>query len=185
MTLAQITFSLSAVFGIIGLWALALPANWRAAMKAFPRFAPAGWIFVVVDLVWFSFNINASPLGGFDEYKRALWIVTPVLIFLLIRYLDELLAARALGGFILLVPGAIFDASRADYLTAYRLIMVAVGYALVVGGCFLVSGPHRFRLWFSSPIATDGKARRTGFALVGLAVSLAAVAQIHYVAHGP
>ena len=181
MTLAQITFSISAVLAVLGAWALASPVSWRAAMKAYPRFAPAGWAFAIVDLVWFAANIKATPLGGLDDYKQYLWIVIPFFIFLIVRYLDELLAVRALGGFILLVPGAILDASRADYHTAYRLIMVAVAYAFVVAGCLLVSGPHRFRMWMNSPIATDSKARRTGAAFAALALCLAGVAQIHYV----
>ncbi len=183
MNLAQITFLISAVLAIAGLWALAAPVTWRTAMKAYPRFAPAGWVLTVVNLVWFAANIKATPLGGLDAYKPYLWIVTPACIYLIIRYLDELLAARALGGLMLLVPGAILDASRVDYHTAYRLIMVAVAYAIVIVGCFLVSGPQRFRMWLASPIATDNKARRTGAALLGLAISLAGVAQIHYVGH--
>lgn len=185
MTLASITFLVSAAFALIGLWALVSSGSWRAAMKAYPRWQPAGWFFTVVDLAWFAVNIQATPLSGFDAYKVYLWIVTPAIIYLIIRYLDELLAARALGGFLLLLPGAILDASRIDYDIRYRLIMVAVAYAMVVGGCFLVSGPHRFRMWMASLIATDAKARRTGGAFIGLAMCLAGVAQMHYVAHGP
>jgi hypothetical protein len=185
MTLAQITFAIAAALAALGLWALASPASWSAAMKAYPRWAPAGWFFVVVDLVWFAMNIKATPLGGLDSFKTYLWIVVPVLIFLLIRFLDELLAARALGGFLLLVPGAILDASRASYDMRYRLVMVVVAYAIAIVGCYLVSGPHRFRLWLASPIANDSKARRTGGALVGLAMCLAGLAQMHYVVHAP
>lgn len=182
MSLAKITFLVSAFFALFGAWALLAPASWRGAMKAYPRWKPAGWALTVVDIVWFALNIKATPLGGFESYKVWLWVAAPVVIFLIIRFLDELLAARALGGLMLLVPGAILDASRIDYDIHYRLIMVGVAYAMVVAGCYMVSGPHRFRMWMASPIATDGKARRTGAALVALALCLTAVAWTHYVA---
>jgi hypothetical protein len=185
MSLATITFLVSGAIGLLGLWALVFPVSWRAAMKAYPRFLPAGWVLVVIDMVWFAFNIKASPLGGLDQYKPWLWLVTPAVIFLLIRYLDELLAVRALGGLLLLVPGVIFDASRIDYATPYRLVMVLVAFGIAVVGCLFVSGPHNFRQWLASPIATNGKARRTGAALLGLALSLAAVSAMHYVARAP
>ena len=180
MTLSLITYTIAAAFALIGVWALALPAAWRTAMQKFPRYTPAGWVFTVISIGWFAWNINASPLGGLDVYKRALWIVAPTVIYLIIRYMDELLAPRALGGFLLLVPGTVLDASRIDYSTPYRLVMVIVAYGFVVIGCYLVAGPHRFRLWLASPIASDTKARRTGASLVALALGLAAVAYVHY-----
>lgn len=182
MTLSLITYAIAAAFALVGAWALALPAVWRTAMQKFPRYTPAGWVFTIIDIAWFAWNINASPLGGLDVYKRALWIVAPTVIYLIIRYMDELLAPRALGGFLLLVPGAVLEASRINYATPYRLVMVVVAYAFVVIGCYLVAGPHRFRLWLASPIASDTKARRTGASLIALAIGFAALAHFAYAA---
>lgn len=180
MTLATITNLTAVAFGAIGLWALAAPAVWRSAMKAYPRFAPAGWVLAAIDLVWFAMNIKATPLGGLDQYKVALWGVTPVTIFLIVRYMDELLAVRALGGIMLLAPGVMLDASRLDYDMPLRLVMVAVAYVLIVTGCLLVSGPHRFRKWLASPASSDRLTRVTGLGLAVLAGALAAVANTAY-----
>ena len=185
MSLAMVTNLTAAAFGVIGLWALSAPAAWRAAIKAFPRFAPAGWILAAIDLVWFAINIQHTPLGGLDQYKVALWVVTPVVIFLIVRFMDELLAVRALGGILLLAPGVMLDASRLNYETPYRLIIVAVAYVLIVAGCFLVSGPHRFRQWLSSPSSSDRLARVTGLSFAVLAGALAALANTAYAAIPP
>lgn len=180
MTLATITNLTAGVLGLVGLWALAAPSAWRQAMRAFPRFVPAGWILATADLVWFAINIQNTPLGGLDHYKVGLWFVTPVVIFLIIRFMDELLAVRALGGLMLLAPGVMLDASRIDYGTPLRLVMVALAYFLIVVGCFLVSGPHRFRVWLSSPTGSDKRARATGTSLAALAIVLAAIANTAY-----
>ena len=63
MTLSLITYAIAAAFALIGLWALAVPAVWRAAMQKFPRYTPAGWFFTVISIAWFAYNINISPLG--------------------------------------------------------------------------------------------------------------------------
>jgi hypothetical protein len=180
MTFQQISLALGAFFLLIGLWALVAPAKWRAAMLAFPRWRAAGWVLVVVDMVWFSLNIKATPLSSFEPWKVYLWVVTPVIIFLLIRFLDELLAARALGGLMLLVPGAIFDASRLDYDIPLRNVMVVIGYIIAIAGAFLVAGPHRFRRWMLKPTANDGNARVTGIVLAVIGFGIAALAIFFY-----
>lgn len=180
MTFQHITLALAAVIAFIAIWALTKPASWRAGVAAYPRWRIAGWVLVVLDVSWFMLNIKATPLSSFEHLKVYIWIVGPVLIFLLIRYLDELLAARALGGLMLLVPGAIFDTARMDYDLPLRNVMVVLGYIMAIAGCFLVAGPHKFRRWMTRPAATDSAAKKFGAASALLAVGLAALALTCY-----
>lgn len=159
---------------LLGLWALAAPAAWRNALLALPRSKAVGWSLTVVSLVWFAWNVWQSPLGVFDSYKVWLYPGTPVVIFLVIRYLDDLLGARALAGILLLWPGTLLDAIRPQE-TPLRLALVVYAYALVVIGCYVVSGPHRFRRWTAWAVASDTRARTAGAGLLALGLAFAAI----------
>ena len=158
----------------VGLWALAIPAVWRNAMLGLPRSKAVGWTLTVVAFTWLAWTVWQSPLGGFDVYKKWLYVVTPVVIGLTIVYLDDLLGARAFAGSLLLWPGTLLDAIRWQE-SQLRLALVVYAYVLVVAGCYMVSGPHRFRRWTSWSVANDGRARLTGTALFGLGAAFEAI----------
>ncbi|AKJ65095.1 hypothetical protein [Kiritimatiella glycovorans] len=149
--------TVGAIAALSGAWALARPEQMLGALKAFPRDAKAAAVLTAVDLAWAAIELNRMYLGTFDRFKPALWILTPLLIFLCIKYMDELLAARALGGLLLLVAAPILDAVRwfptAADPSPWRLVMAVLAYLWIAYGLLLLCAPYWFRKhleWWTS-----------------------------------
>ena len=143
--------NLSIGIGALGLlfsvaW-LGFPSRVEPFLKRLPRDRWIGFLITVVDLVWAAILLWNTPLGWFDAYKRSLFVLTPVAVFLVARFMDELLAARALGGFLLLLPAPVLATAR-WHPSAWRLVIVVLCYAWVIAGVSLVIAPYTFRKTF-------------------------------------
>lgn len=142
---------LSVVALLIGLMALtaggislAAPARVRAGLDAFPRSVLPGRILAVIDLIWAAYELSLMHLGGFDAWKIHLYWMTPVAIFLCIKYLDELLSPRALGGLLLLAAGPVLDAAR-WHPSDWRLVISVIAYLWIFAGLVFLLSPWWFR----------------------------------------
>ncbi|MDK2857312.1 MAG: hypothetical protein PWQ29_881 [Verrucomicrobiota bacterium] len=136
---------------LIGLLALAAggisilaPARVQRGLTAFPRSVWPGRILAAVDLVWAAYGLTLLHLGMMDAWKVHLYWLTPVAIFLCIKYLDELLSPRALGGFLLLAAGPVLDAARWNP-SGWRLIVTVIAYLWIGFGLLLLLSPWWFR----------------------------------------
>jgi hypothetical protein len=154
---------------LINLPMLVFPAGALRVLKAFPRHEWTGWILTAVCIAWSVVLVRAMPLGWFDAYKGWLYIVGPVLYVLIVMFMEELLAARALGGVLLLVADPVLE-SASFQPSSLRLILVVLVYAWVVAGMALVLAPYRFRKAAQALCSTAGRCRVVG----GLGVSLGA-----------
>lgn len=144
MTLAQLSMLLGALGVAASLWQWFAPAQVRRMLDALPRHTTTAWVLTAVDLLWVAWLINQTNLGRFEYLKPALYLVTPLSFFLLINFLDELLAVRALGGLLLLLPHPVLTIARWHPSEA-RLIIAGLAYVWVVVGMALVMSPHLFR----------------------------------------
>ncbi|MFO7642489.1 MAG: hypothetical protein R6X17_14860 [Candidatus Competibacteraceae bacterium] len=126
---------------------VALAAAPGAAVKGlqkFPRSVWPGRALALGALVWVALIVGGASLGRFDHLKRLLWPAAGVSYLLIIFFLDELLAPRALGGLLLLAAQPILLAARFHPSPLSRVIS-AVVYVWVVVGMILVLSPYRFR----------------------------------------
>lgn len=132
-----------------GLFCLARPERVKAELAAFPRSRTPGRVLLAIDLIWAALWINRMYLGSFDRFKPLLWVLTPLLIVLCIRYMDELLSPRALGGFLLLLAGPLLNLARFHPSpldpTPWRLAMTTLCYLWIIYGLFLLCTPYTFR----------------------------------------
>lgn len=142
---------LSVVAFLIGLLALTgggisllAPARIRAGVAAFPRSVWPGRILAAIDLVWAAYELSLMHLGMFDAWKVHLYWLTPVAIFLCIKYLDELLSPRALGGFLLLLAGPVLDIAR-WHPSQWRLVVTVFAYVWILLGLTFLLSPWWFR----------------------------------------
>lgn len=166
MTLSTAGFIVSGLFGLAGLAILLLPAPTRRMAAAFPRHRWAGRLLSAVALLIVARAVLGTDLGRFNGYKPALYLLTPMAIGLVGWLLEELLAARALGGLLLLGSNPILAAARAD--TPWRIALSLAAYAAVVAGMALVVGPHWFRRASERTFASQGRAILTGSVALGL-----------------
>lgn len=168
-------------------WLLA-PGLARKWTEGFPRSRAAAWLLTAAGLGWVTWLILATPLGrgelfgvlvDWDQVKQWLTVVSPVLYFLIVFFMDELLAPRALGALMLLVPEPILSAAR-WHDSPWRLVMTVLAYAMVVAGIVLVLSPYRFRMSAAAWTGTDRRCRQLGIAGAALSAGLVILGVVVY-----
>ncbi len=153
-----------------GLMGWIVPARMQAAMRSFPRHRVAAIMLTVVNVIWVTWLLIETPLGRFESWKPALYVLSPATLLAVIFFMDELLAPRMLAGFLLLLAVPILDAAR-WHESPWRLILTTLVYIWIVWSMLVMLSPYRFRHtveWCEE----DGRQRIvTGvFAVVGAAL---------------
>src|SRR6185295_7095514 len=111
--------------------------------------------------------------GEFSNFRRPLLIILPVGFVLVLKFVDEFLAVRALGILCLLAAEPLLDAAFLRPETS-RLLVTVLAYLLIVAGLFWVTMPYLLRDQISWSARTPGRWRLThGVALLYGAVILA------------
>ena len=146
---------------------LLVPERAREWIRLFPRSKWAGRVIAAVDYVWVGVLLATTPLGWFDEWKMVLWVLVPIAYALTIEFVDELLAARALGGFALLLATPVLNAAQWHPSDA-RLVVTVLAYLWVVAGMVLVVSPYWLRKSAAFWIASNQRCRLG--ALLGMVV---------------
>jgi len=138
--------SLIAAFWLILSHGLALlrPGQVQEWARKFPRSKVTGRVILIVDAIWALTLVVTMDLGEFSNFRTGLEVVILAAAYLTIRYVDEFLAVRALGIFLLLIAEPMVEAAflRPE---AGRLLLVALAYALAVMGMIWVMVPYVLR----------------------------------------
>jgi hypothetical protein len=124
-----------------GLIKPALVQNW---LKRFPRSSIAGIVLLSLALVWSFWLLATMEMGEFSSFRRPLMIVLPIGYVLVMRFVDEFLAVRALGILCLLAAEPLLEAAFFRYETS-RLLVTVFAYLLIVAGLFWVTMPYLLR----------------------------------------
>src|SRR5256886_6702652 len=106
--------------------------------QRFPRSRVAGVILLTADLVWSFWLLATMEMGEFSAFRRPLLIALPIGYVLVLRFVDEFLAVRALGILCLLAAEPLLDAAFLRYETS-RLLITVFAYLLIVAGLFWVA----------------------------------------------
>ncbi len=152
--------------------ALIWPASAQKIARAFSRNTATAWVLVIIDIIWSAWLVHNEPMPRFEQYKSWLLLITPALILMIVFLIDELLAARALGGLLLLGATPILTAVRFND-ASWRIFMALVGYAMVLAGIALVLSPFRLRKTVDWLAMTGDRWRVTSIA--GLIIGATAV----------
>lgn len=150
---------------------LALPMRAEAWLRRFPRHRPSAWVLTTVAVIWSALLLADTPLGPVERFKPLLFVLAPLAVALLGFFVDELLAARALGGLLLLVPAPILDTFR-WHGSVLRYVPIVLAYVMVVAGIALVLSPYLFRKWVDVSCGRSGRLRLTGALGFGLGLAL-------------
>jgi len=136
---------------IAGLWlilshafALVCRVPIQRWLRKFPRSKPAGALLLIVDAVWTLAMIATMDLGEFSYLRGVLLGVIVVSTYLTFRYVDEFLAVRALGIFVLLLAEPLIEAAFLRPEMG-RLLLVVLAYALAILGMVWVGLPYVLR----------------------------------------
>jgi len=133
----------SAFLILIGLLGLLKP-DFASLVQRFPRSRVAGVILLTVCLLWTFWLLATIQMGDFSGFRRPLLIALPIGYGLALRFVDELLAVRALGILCLLAAEPLLDAAFLRYETS-RLLITVFAYLLIVAGLFWVAIPYLLR----------------------------------------
>ena len=142
--LARVAILLGSVIAVIHAPCIVAPNSARKWIRLFPRSKRSAWLLVAGDLVWVGWLVFNMPLERFEGLKPLLYLLVPAAFLLVINFMDELLAARALGGLLLLVPALMLTAAR-WHESDLRFVVTVLAYLFAVAGMILVLSPYWFR----------------------------------------
>jgi hypothetical protein len=121
-----------------------LKPNLAGVAQKFPRSHMAGVFLLTICLVWTFWLVATIQMGEFSSFRRPLLIVLPIGYGLVLRFVGEFLAVRALGILCLLAAEPLLDAAFLRYETS-RLLVTVLAYLLILAGLFWVAIPYVLR----------------------------------------
>ena len=124
-----------------GLVKPALIQNW---WKRFPRSGIVGVVLLTAALVWSFWLLATMEMGEFASFRKPLLILLPIGYVLVLRFVEEFLAVRALGILCLLAAEPLLEAAFFRYETS-RLFLTVLAYLMIVAGLFWVTMPYLLR----------------------------------------
>jgi hypothetical protein len=129
---------------VLGLWGIIRPRVSQAAARSLPRSRVAGFVLLTIAFFWSFWLLATMEMGEFSTFRKPLLIILPVGFLLVLRFVDEFLAARSLGILFLLAAEPLLDAAffRTE---ATRLLVTVFAYLLIVIGLFWVTMPYLLR----------------------------------------
>ena len=124
--------------------ALAIPGQTQSFLRTMPRSRTIGGVLLAVSAAWAFWLVRTMDLGEFQPLRSALTIAVPVGAVLTWVFVEEFLAARALGIVALLAAEPLLEAA---YLRpeVSRLVLVTLAYGWILAGLFLVGMPYILR----------------------------------------
>ena len=129
------------VLSLPGLVKPGLVQDW---LKRFPRSGIAGVVLLSLVLVWSFWLLATMEMGEFASFRRPLLIALPIGYVLVLRFVEEFLAIRALGILCLLAAEPLLEAAFFRNETS-RLLVTVFAYLLILGGLFWVTMPYLLR----------------------------------------
>ncbi|HSH38415.1 MAG TPA: hypothetical protein VK993_06490 [Chthoniobacterales bacterium] len=123
---------------------IVLPAAVRTALVKFPRSRAAGIILLTIAFIWSFWLLVTMEMGEFSGFRRPLMIALPIGYILVMRFVNEFLAVRALGILLLLAGEPLLEAAFLRYEPS-RLLVTVLAYIIIVKGLFWVTMPYLLR----------------------------------------
>ena len=121
-----------------------LKPSLASVAQKFPRSHVAGVFLLTICLVWTFWLLATIQMGEFSSFRRPLLIALPIGYGLILRFVGEFLAVRALGILCLLAAEPLLDAAFLRYEPS-RLLLTALAYLLILAGLFWVAIPYVLR----------------------------------------
>jgi hypothetical protein len=176
MSLFFATLLVAIVCLVLGLVLGADTPALRSMLRAFPRSAPAAWVFFGGAAVWFLSRVAVLSPADFGEFKLYLFIGFALVAVLAFFYAAEFLAVRGLAALILLAGGPLLAPAYAEYEIPSRLFMVTAVYLGLASALWLGAQPWRLRDAVEWLQRVPGRARWVGGGCAAYGLVLLAVA---------
>ena len=169
---------LGVVLAVLSVPMVFIPGRILKWIQLFPRNRWMGWILAGIDLFWVGWLLFVTPLPWFEPFKKWLYVAVPVVFVLVVTLMNELLAARSLGGLFLLVPAPLLQAAFM-HPSRWRWVVVVLAYIMAIKGMLLILSPFKFRKVAERFMASERGCRVwgslalfVGAVVIGLAVTV-------------
>jgi len=129
---------------LVSLPGLALPEAARQWLTKLPRSRAMGIVLLTIAFAWSFWLLATMEMGEFSAFRRPLMIGLPIGFLLVLRFVNEFLAVRAIGILFLLAGEPLLEAAFLRY-EASRLLVTVFAYLLIVAGLFWVTMPYLLR----------------------------------------
>lgn len=136
--------------GLIGIFK---PELIHRFYDVFPRSVIPAWVLTALCCWLGAKEALAMNMGFLDQYKNAIYLISPAVFIASVFYMKELLAPRALGGFLLLIAVPIVRTASLSGSPLFQ-ILVALVYVWVIYGITLLMSPWYFRKLYE-PISSN------------------------------
>jgi hypothetical protein len=161
------------------LWAWRNAAQAKAFLRAFPRHYGWGAALLTVDFLWGMLVLAHMDMGEFFFLRKWFLMLVPVGFFLVLIFVKEFLAVRALGSLLLLVAGPVLaSAFLQPQLT--RLLLPILAYAWIIAGMFFVGMPFLMRDGITWLLARESRWQLAIWSGVAYGAALLALALTTY-----
>ncbi len=172
--LQLLTIGVGACVALNGAFWAAAPGAARRLWLAFPRQRAAAWVLSGLAFAWGLWLLAGTPMGQFERFRRPLVLLVAVAWVLMNTLNNELLAPRALGGLLILLPAPILAEAR-WHPSAWRYVMIVAAYVMVLKGVTLILSPYLLRRAILAVAGDDGRARAWGAAGVAVGALMLAL----------
>ncbi|WP_051944881.1 hypothetical protein [Verrucomicrobium sp. BvORR106] len=150
-----------------------------AIARRFPRNRTWGIVILGICLVWSLFLAAYMDMGEFFTFRRYLLMILPVTFALVIMYVPEFLAVRALGTLMLLAASPVLHAAFLQPQIS-RLLLPILAYVWIIVGMFFVGMPYLMRDWVTWATKTAGRWKLASLAGAAYGIVLLVVALVNY-----
>ena len=183
-TLQMIGFIIGGLAAFIGIMMLMKPQSMLDCIDVFPRSKYPARVLTVINMIWSAWLCTQMYLGWFDPYKWIFYVIAGCGILAIIKFLDELLAPRMLGGLLLLVASPILRTARFFPTPAdpspWRLVISVLCYIWIIYGIYLLCCPWGFRRVNEHWTKFDPNLKLGGFVKVTFGIALIIISALFY-----
>ncbi len=103
-----------------------------------------GLLLLTLAVLWSFWLLATMEMGEFSSFRKPLLFALPIGYLLVLRFVGEFLAVRALGILFLLGAEPLLEAAFLRYETS-RLFVTVFAYILIIAGLFWVTMPYLLR----------------------------------------
>jgi len=171
MTLQWIAIIIGILATVGGLAGVLRPDLIKKFAERFPRSTVPAWIFTALCCWLGAKEALGMNMGFMDAYKKYIYILSPAVFIASVVYMKELLAPRALGGFLLLIAVPILQIAR-WHESAWRLVVVILVYLWIIYGLVLLMSPWYFRKTYAPFMKNEALLKTTAIAKTVFGIAL-------------
>ncbi len=120
----------------------------RATLQDFPRNRAIGVMLMTLNALWAFWIVSSMDLGEFSALRQKILFAIPIAYILVVFFVEEFLAVRALGTFMLLAACVLLDAAWfkvPETMAWTKLLLPTLAYAWIILGMFWVGMPYLMR----------------------------------------